>query len=135
MSSYVSIVTLLALIFYLNTLFAVGGARGKSGIAAPTMTGDPILERAVRVQMNTLESLPVFLTCLWLFAVFVPYSWGSPTAAVLGLIWIVGRILYQRGYMADPSKRSTGFLIQGAATIVLLLGALIGSGISLAHGG
>ena len=135
MSSYVAIVTLLAVIFYLNTLFAVGRARGKSGIQAPTMTGDPILERAVRVQTNTLEAMPIFLPCLWLFALFLPYSWGSPTAAVLGLIWIVGRILYQRGYMADPSKRSTGFLIQGVATIVLLLGALVGAGITLAHGG
>ncbi len=135
MSSSVAIVTLLAVIFYMSTLFAVGAARGKSGIQAPTMTGDPVLERAVRVQMNTLESMPIFLPCLWLFAIYVPYSWGAPTAAVLGLIWIVGRILYQRGYMADPSKRSTGFLIQGVASIVLLLGALVGAGMSLAHGG
>ena len=135
MSSYVAIVTLLAVIFYLTTLFAVGGARRKSGINAPTMTGDPILERAVRVQTNTLEAMPIFLPCLWLFALFVPYSWGSPTAAVLGLIWIIGRVLYQRGYMTDPSKRSTGFMVQGVATIVLLLGALIGAGISLVHGG
>ena len=135
MSSYLAIVTILAIIFYISTLFAVGKARGKSGIQAPAMTGDPLLERAVRVQMNTLEAMPIFLPCLWLFGIFIPYSWGSPTAAVLGLVWIVGRILYQRGYMVDPSKRSTGFMIQGVATIVLLLGALVGSVISLIHGG
>ena len=135
MSSYVAIVTLLAVIFYLSTLFAVGGARGKSGIQAPAMTGDPILERAVRVQANTLEAMPIFLPCLWLFAFFLPYPWGSTTAAVLGLVWIVGRILYQRGYMADPSKRSTGFLIQGVATIVLLLGALVGAVMRALAGG
>lgn len=135
MNSYVAIVTVLALIFYISTIFAVGGARGKSGIQAPTMTGDPMLERAVRVQMNTLESLPVFLPALWLFAIFIPSSWGAPAAAALGVVWIVGRILYQRGYMADPGKRSTGFMIQGLATVVLVLGALVGAVFSLVHGG
>ena len=40
------------------------------------------------------------------------------------MVWILGRILYVRGYVMDARKRAPGFLIQAAATAVLLLGAL-----------
>jgi hypothetical protein len=33
-------------------------------------------------------------------------------------------VVYAFGYMADPGKRGTGFLIQALATSVLLFGAL-----------
>jgi uncharacterized membrane protein YecN with MAPEG domain len=84
------------------------------------MTGDPRLERAVRVHYNTLEWLPIFLASLWLFAIY----WNELVAAGLGLVWIAGRLIYAAGYMADPAKRSTGFLIQFVASAALLLGAL-----------
>jgi len=116
----VAIVTLLSLLVYMWTGVRVGAARSKTGINAPTMVGDPILERAVRIQMNTLEWLPLFLVSLWLFAIY----WNDRIAALVGLVWIVGRIIYALAYAADPSKRSTGFGIQGLATGVLLFGAL-----------
>ncbi len=116
----VAIVTLLALLVYFWMGLLVGGARRKTGIAAPTMTGDPLLERSVRVQANTLEWLPIFLPSLWLFAVY----WDDRIAAIAGLVWIVGRILYALGYVADPGKREAGFLIQTLAVAVLLFGAL-----------
>lgn len=116
----VAIVTLLALLVYFWMGLRVGGARRKTGISAPAMTGDPILERSVRVQANTLEWLPIFLPSLWLFALY----WDDRAAAAAGVVWIVGRILYALGYSADPAKRSTGFLIQTLATAVLLFGAL-----------
>lgn len=118
--SLVAIVTILALLLYAFMGVNVGRARGKSGIHAPAMTGDPMLERAIRVQMNTLEWLPIFLVSMWLFALY----WSDLAAAAAGLVWIVGRILYQRGYMADPGKRETGFMIQSLACAVLLFGAL-----------
>lgn len=118
--SLTAIVTLLALLVYLGMCFAVGRARAKSGVAAPAMTGHPLLERTVRVQANTLEWLPVFLVSLWLFAIY----WNEWVAAALGAVWIVGRILYAVGYVADPSRRGPGFLIQGLAALVLLFGAL-----------
>jgi len=118
--SLVAIVTILSLLLYLSIGINVGRARGKSGIDAPAMTGDPILERAVRVQSNTLEWLPIYLVSLWLFAIY----WSDLVAAGAGLVWIVGRFLYARGYVADPAKRSTGFLIHALACAVLLLGAL-----------
>jgi uncharacterized membrane protein YecN with MAPEG domain len=121
----VAIVTLVALLVYVWMGFGVGGARRKSGIAAPAMTGDPLLERAIRVQMNTLEWLPIFLPSLWLFHLFwTPQDPGGVIAAGVGAVWIVGRILYALGYVKDPSKRELGFMIQALAAAVLLFGAL-----------
>ena len=117
---WTAIVTLLSLLVYFWMSLQVGQARGKSGINPPAMTGDPLLERAIRVQSNTLEWLPIFLVSLWLFAIY----WNEPVAAGLGVVWIIGRLLYSAGYMADPAKRSTGFLIQFLAGAALLLGAL-----------
>ena len=115
-----AIVTLLALLSYVWMVMRVGGARRKSGIAAPAMSGDPMLERYLRVQGNTLEWLPIFLGSLWLFA----HYWGDVTAAALGLVWIVGRVLYAVGYSAAAEKRELGFMVQMIATAVLLFGAL-----------
>lgn len=127
MDPIVAIVALLALLFYFATIINVGLARRATGIKAPTMTGAAQLERAVRVQMNTLEWLPIFLASLWLFDLFIPKLLGAGLAAGLGLIWIGGRILYLTGYMADPAKRSAGFLVQFACSMALLFGALGGA--------
>lgn len=116
----VSIVTLLALILYFWMGLRVAGARRRSGVAAPAMTGDPLLERHLRVQGNTLEWLPIFLPSLWLFALY----WDDAVAAGVGAVWILGRIVYALGYVADPKKREAGFLIQTLAAAVLLFGAL-----------
>ena len=128
---WTALVTLLALLVYFSMSLRVARARGKSGIDAPAMTGDPLLERAVRVQSNTLEWLPIFLASLWLFAIY----WNELVAAGLGVVWIIGRLIYSARYMADPAKRSTGFLIQFLASAVLLLGALGRIVYSLATGG
>ena len=96
--SYVALVTVAALLTYFWMGLRVGQARAKCGVAAPAMTGDPILERHIRVHYNTLEWLPIFLAAMWLFAVY----WNDLIAAGLGVVWIVGRILYARGYVADP---------------------------------
>ena len=117
--SYVALVTIAALLVYIWMGVRVGQARAKSGVAAPAMTGDPILERHIRVHYNTLEWLPIFLAGLWLFAIY----WNDLFAAGLGLVWIVGRIVYALGYVSDPKKREAGFMIQLAATAILLFGA------------
>jgi uncharacterized membrane protein YecN with MAPEG domain len=116
----VAIVTLLSVLIYVTMGVRVGAARVKSGIAAPAMTGDPVLERTIRAHYNTLEWLPVYLAGLWLFAIY----WNDLVAAGLGVVWIVGRILYVRGYVAAAEKRELGFGIQTLATAVLVLGAL-----------
>lgn len=118
--SLVAIVTLLSLLLYFWMSLQVAGARRKCGIQAPTMVGDPLLERTIRVHYNTLEWLPLFLAPLWLFSLY----WSDLVAAILGLVWIVGRIVYSAGYVRDPSKREMGFMIQALACAVLLFGAL-----------
>ena len=117
---WVALVTIAAILVYFWMGLNVGRARGKTGIAAPAMTGDPYLERTVRVQANTLEWLPIFLVGLWLFALY----WNDLVAASLGVVWIVGRILYALGYMREAGKRELGFMIQALAAAVLLFGAL-----------
>ena len=118
--AYVAIVSLLALRVYFWMGLQVGRARAKCGISAPAMTGDPVLERTIRAHYNTLEWLPLFLVPMWLFAIY----WSDRVAALVGLVWIVGRIVYQMGYVADPKKREAGFLIQAIAVAVLLFGSL-----------
>ncbi len=86
------------------------------------MTGDPNFERVVRVQQNTLEQLILFLPALWLFSGLVSSVWG----AILGAVWIVGRILYAWGYYQAPEKRFPGFGMSIIATFALLGGALVG---------
>jgi uncharacterized MAPEG superfamily protein len=131
MNAWVAIVTVASLIFYMATAVQVGRGRARHGVAAPAMTGHPEFERLVRVQVNTLEWLVIYLPCLWLFAVYVE----PRLAAALGGVWIVGRVLYARGYARDPASRSTGFLIQGVAILVLMLGALGGAIWSLVRHG
>lgn len=116
----VAIVTLVSLLVYVWMIMRIGGARRRTGIDAPAMTGDPELERHLRVQANTVEWLVIYLPSLWLFAIY----WNDLFAAAAGVVWIIGRILYALGYAADAKKRELGFVIQMLATAVLLFGAL-----------
>lgn len=117
---WTALVTLLALLTYFWMSTQVPVARRKCGIAAPAMTGDPLLERTIRAHYNTLEWLPIFLVSLWLFAIY----WSELVAAAIGVVWILGRILYATGYYAAAEKREPGFFVQAIATAVLLFGAL-----------
>jgi glutathione S-transferase len=116
----VALTTVLALIVYLWQGQRVGAARGRFGVAAPATTGHPDFERIFRVQANTLESLIVFLPALWLFAIYTGSDW---IAASLGVIWIVGRVLYTTAYSREAGARSLGFGIQTLAMLALLIGA------------
>jgi uncharacterized membrane protein YecN with MAPEG domain len=117
---WTALVTLAALLLYLVLGINVGRARHKSGIEAPATTGDPLLERTFRVHYNTLEWLPPFLGAMWLVAIY----WDDRIAAALGVVWILGRIVYARAYVADPARRGAGFGIQMLATTVLWFCAL-----------
>ncbi len=119
---YVSLVTLLLVIQYLIFTMMVGAARSKSGIKAPAVTGDEQFECAYRVQMNTLEQLVMTLPALWLSGLyFEPF-----VAALLGLTFFLGRVLYRVGYMKSPEKRGAGFGIGFLATVGLIGTALWG---------
>ena len=130
MYHFTALVTCLALLFYFFTSIRVSKARAAFGIKAPAITGNPDFERVFRVQMNTLEWLPIFLPSLWLFAIYI----SDPIAAGLGGVWIAGRILYLTGYSQAASKRGRGFGIQAGAAILLWLGALAAIVWRLIHG-
>jgi glutathione S-transferase len=120
MYHFTALVTLLAVLFYFFTSARVARARAAYGVKVPAISGNPDFERVFRVQMNTLEWLPIFLPSLWLFAIYI----SDQIAAVLGLVWIAGRIVYMIGYMQAAGRRGPGFLIQAGACAVLLFGAL-----------
>ena len=119
-----AIVTILALILYIVMFMRVGSARSKYKIDAPAVTGNPAFERTYRVQVNTLEQLPIFLPALWLATIYFTRLGWLPAA--LGLVWVIGRYLYMQGYIAEAGKRSTGFLVSGLATLALLILAIVG---------
>jgi glutathione S-transferase len=130
MYHFTAIVTCLAILFYFVTSIRVARARVAYGVKVPAISGNSDFERVFRVQMNTLEWMPIFLPSLWLFAVYV----GDGIAALVGLVWIAGRILYMLGYEQAAEKRSRGFGVQALACIVLLLGALGTISWRLVHG-
>ncbi len=119
----VVLVTVAAVALYLWLCLRVETTRGKYGVPAPVMTGQPDFERIVRVQANTLEQLAPFLAGLWLCALFFD-QWA---AVLLGLVWLVGRVWYALAYWWDAKKRTPGFTIAFFATVLLLLGGAVGA--------
>jgi glutathione S-transferase len=121
------IVILLALLEYSILGIMVGRARGTYGVEAPATTGNPDFERIYRVHVNTLEALIVFIPAVWIFSMAVHYK----TAVVLGLLFLIARIIYARGYMSAASKRGTGAALSGVINLILVLGSLIALGIRM----
>jgi glutathione S-transferase len=118
---YVDIVIALVALQFMYFAMMVGRARGKYGVQAPASSGHEIFDRHFRVQQNTLESLLLFYPGLYLFAGHV-----SPLgAALLGVVFMIGRQLYAVAYVKDPAKRGPGFLIAMLATMILLMGGLV----------
>ncbi|HEY6598688.1 MAG TPA: MAPEG family protein, partial [Pseudomonadales bacterium] len=105
--AWVTIVAMLALLEYFYFGIQVGQARGKYGVKAPATSGNEIFERYHRVHQNTMEQLVMFIPGLYAFAATVSATW----AAILGVVFIVGRAVYANLYVADPEKRGTGVLI------------------------
>jgi glutathione S-transferase len=121
------LVTLLVVVEYFYLSLMVGKCRSETGISAPTIIGDEKFERVFRVQQNTLEQLVMFFPALWIFGYYVSAEIG----AGLGMLFLIGRILYARGYVQDPDKRAPGFILGSLSLLVLLLGGLVGVGLRL----
>ena len=120
--AFVALVTSLILCQYVVFMGLCGKARAESGLLAPAVVGDESFERAYRVQMNTLEQMVVTIPAMWVCAnFFMPL-----VAAILGLAFVVGRILYRMTYVKDPASRGPGMMIGFLANIGLLLCGLWG---------
>ena len=119
----VQIVLTLALVQFLFFCFAVGKARGTYKVAAPATTGNEMFERYFRVQMNTLELLVIFIPSTLISAQY----FGAYVVAGLGVIYLIGRMIYFTNYVKDPKSRSMGYGLSALPVIVLLAGALVGA--------
>ncbi len=128
--AWVELVTLLALIELVAFSVLVGRARGRYGVHAPATTGDATFERYYRVQVNTNETLIIFLPALWIAAQFWNPAWG----AILGAIYLVGRMIYLQGYVRDPKQRGLGYGLSLLPTMALLLMGLVGVARTLLRG-
>ncbi len=124
---YVAIVLVLVLLQYAFFAFQVGSARAKYGVNAPAVTGHEVFERYYRVQQNTLEQLMLFVPGIFLFAIYV----HELTAAGLGVVFFIGRLIYSRAYIADPKSRGIGFILSFLPAQILLIGGLVGAVIKL----
>ena len=121
------LVATLALVQFIYFSISVGRARAQYGIKAPQMSGHPVFERHVRVQMNTLEQLVVFLPVLFMYAwASENQGWaGYKIGAAMGVVWIIGRTIYARAYIKDPASRSAGFMITFVPTAIMMVGTLV----------
>jgi len=119
----VQLVTVLVVLQFQFFAILVGRARARYGVKAPAVSGNEIFERYLRVQMNTLEMLIMLLPALWLATAFVPPWW----CALLGAVYLVGRFIYLRAYVADPAGRGLGFGVSALPILALLAIDLVGS--------
>lgn len=86
------------------------------------MAGHEGFERMFRVQMNTLEMIVAFLPALFLAGKY----WPAWLVGGLGVIYVIGRFLYWRAYVASPASRGLGFMLSILPTAALLALALVG---------
>lgn len=116
---------LLALLVYVWATMKVGRARSKFGVAAPAVHGNEDFERVFRAHQNTVEQLVLFLPLLAVAA----WLWGDQYAAIYGLVWSLGRLLYVEGYARAAGKREIGFLLSGALSLLVLVALLVTLGL------
>ncbi|MGB0135432.1 MAPEG family protein [Dokdonella sp.] len=119
----VNLLVLLAVIQFIYFGVRVGSARQKYGVSAPATTGHEIFERYYRVQMNTLELLIMLVPCVWIASAY----WNPMFVAAMIGIYLIGRMIYLSGYVADPKKRDKGFLISILPIFVLLVAGFAGA--------
>ncbi|HVH83674.1 MAG TPA: MAPEG family protein [Steroidobacteraceae bacterium] len=120
---YVHIVLALALVEFFFFCLAVARARDTYQVPAPATTGHAVFERYFRAQMNTLEQLIIFVPSIILFGAYVS-AW---LAAALGVVFIIGRAVYFRGYVRAAEGRHRGFMLSVIPNLTLLGGGLLGA--------
>ena len=125
-----ALISVAALALYQGTALAVGRARFQHKVMPPATSGPPEFERVLRVQQNTLEQLVFFLPAFGLASLMSQAS----AAAVLGILWVAGRLAYAVGYIQAPEKRGPGFGISFLSSVALLVMAVVGAIGQLRHG-
>jgi glutathione S-transferase len=123
---YVVAVVMLALLQYTWFGIEVGRARGRFEVPAPATTGHENFERFFRAHQNTTEQLVVFLPATFACAYLV----NETLAAAMGLLFVIGRLMYFRGYTNPEKSRSLGFGLGLIANTVMILATLYQVGIA-----
>lgn len=119
---FTALVTVAALALTFGFSGSVGAMRRRLGIRAPATVGHLDFEKANRVHYNTIEQLVLFIPLLWLASGVI----GDIPAAGIGVVWLVGRLIYSAAYRRDPEKRAPGMLVTMLASAVLGISALWG---------
>ena len=119
---WVHLVVSFALVQLLVFMVAVGKARDKFGVKAPAIMGNENFERYYRVQMNSIEMIVIFIPSILLASMY----WSPFLMALLGLIYLIGRILYFYAYVGNK-KRTTAFMMSFLPMIIFVVAAIVGS--------
>lgn len=120
-------VAALVIVQFMGFSMMVGWARGRYGVHAPAVTGDPMFERYYRVHMNSLEQMVTLLPAMYLCAQF----WSPWWSVAAGVVYIVGRFVYLQAYLHDPKTRSLGFALSFFPVAGLMAATLVGAAMAL----
>jgi len=124
---YVTAVVMLALLQYIYFAIEVGRARARFSVPAPATTGDEHFERFFRAHQNSTEQLVVFLPAIFACGYFA----NEALATALGLTFVVGRMLYFRGYTNPEKSRGLGFMLGLLSSVIMILSVLYAIGVAL----
>ncbi len=117
----VDVVAMLIVAQYLFFGGLVAKSRRRFNVPAPAVAGNEQFERIYRVHMNTLEMMVALLPALYAAARYLP-NWIVVAA---GTVFMVGRFIYWRDYVAAPSKRRLGFVLSIVPVCALVLATLV----------
>ncbi|TMW56476.1 hypothetical protein Poli38472_006486 [Pythium oligandrum] len=126
---YLLLVVVLLFIVNMWAGLKVGKARKLYDVPYPEMYADKsnknakIFNCVQRAHQNMLESIPLFLTCLFTSAIYRPQA-----AAIIGFIRVLGFVAYIQGYATgDPAKRYRGSFgnVVNLGTVILTLEAAL----------
>lgn len=119
---WIHLVILFAILQLFVFILMVGKARATFKVEAPAITGHDGFERYYRVQMNTIEMLVMFIPSILLAATY----WSPYLMAILGVIYLIGRVLYFRAYVTSE-QRTIPFLMGLIPVLIFLILGIFGS--------
>lgn len=125
----VMLIVVLAVIEVMVLGFLVARGRDRYGVPAPATSGHPDWERLNRAHQNSLEQLVLFIP---LFLAYC-FNTGLQTGIVLGLVYLLARIVYAVGYVRSSERRAAGAFLTFAVQVWLAVGAVIGLAVKIAR--
>lgn len=119
---WIHLVILLAVAQIIFFALKVAKARETFGVKAPAVSGNENFERYYRVQMNSIELIVAFIPSILIASQY----WSPYLMAVLGLIYLIGRMLYYVAY-TNGNKRTIPFLMGFAPICIYIVLGIAGT--------